>query len=353
MPAFSRQKNRRSGGDHWPGFVDALSSLLLVIIFLLSMFVLAQVFLSQTVSGQDEELSRLNETIDQLQRSLAMEREEAANMRLNLAQLSASLQTANLEREELETKVMSLESALREAQGNIANSQQQQGQIAALEGQLRDRQSKLKAARDEVQLLSQQIAALRQQLARLEATLIASEKRDKEQQAIISDLGKRLNVALAQRVHELAGYRSEFFGRLREAIGNQPGIQIVGDRFVMQSEVLFGSGSASLNPAGKAELNTLATTLRGVIGRIPPEINWVLRVDGHTDPVPINTALFPSNWELSTARATAVVRYLVSQGIPPNRLAATGFGEFQPITNDTGAEANRRNRRIEFMLTQR
>ncbi len=353
MPAFNRQRNRRSTADHWPGFVDALSSLLLVIIFLLSMFVLAQVFLSQTLSGQDEEMDRLNDTIVQLQRTLAMEREDASNMRLNLAQLSASLQSANLTREELEARITQLEGGLQTALGDVENSTQQAAQITSLTNSLSDRQQKLTAAQDRLELLNQQIAALRQQLARLEAALVASEARDEEQQAVISDLGKRLNVALAQRVHELAGYRSEFFGKLREAIGTHPGIQIVGDRFVMQSEVLFGSASAQLNPAGAIELDKLAQTLSTVIQRIPAEVDWVLRVDGHTDPVPIATTLFPSNWELSTARATAVVRYLVSQGIPPNRLAATGFGEFAPIIDEVNAEANRRNRRIEFKLTQR
>ena len=353
MPAFARQRTRRQNGDHWPGFVDALSSLLLVIIFLLSMFVLAQVFLSQTLSGQDAELERLNSTIAQLEATLAMEREEAADMRLDLAQLSASLQSANMAREELQARVLVLESDLQTAQANVQDSTRQQGQITSLQSQLNDRQQKLNAARDEVTLLNQQIAALRQQLARLEAALIASEKRDKEQQAVISDLGKRLNVALAQRVHELAGYRSEFFGSLRKAIGDHPGIQIVGDRFVMQSEVLFGSASADLNPAGRQELDTLAQTLAGVINRIPPEIDWVLRVDGHTDPVPISTAAFPSNWELSTTRATSVVRYLISRGIPANRLAATGFGQFQPLVAGETPDANRRNRRIEFKLTQR
>ncbi|TDI61396.1 MAG: peptidoglycan -binding protein [Alphaproteobacteria bacterium] len=353
MPAFNRQRGRRSNADHWPGFVDALSSMLLVIVFLLSLFVLAQVFLSQTLSGQDEEMDRLNDTIAQLQRTLAMEREDASNMRLNLAQLSASLQSANLTREKLEARTVQLEGGLQTALGDIEDSTRQAAQIADLQATLSDRQQKLTGAQDQLKLLNQQIAALRQQLARLEAALIASEQRDKEQQAVISNLGRRLNVALAQRVQELAGYRSEFFGKLREAIGNHPGIQIVGDRFVMQSEVLFGSASAQLNPQGANELTKLATTLSTVIQRIPAEIDWVLRVDGHTDPVPISTSQFPSNWELSTARATAVVRYLISQGIPPNRLAATGFGEFAPIINDVNTEANRRNRRIEFKLTQR
>ena len=360
MPGRTLQRGRRGGGEHWPGFVDALSSLLLVIIFLLSMFVLAQFFLGQALSGRDAELAALNETIAELEKTLAMERQEAANLRLNLRQLSASLQSANMSREELEQKVGELESMLAEAQARAATNAEQRNTIATLQADaaamqeaLVSEQAKSKAARDEVALLNQQLAALRQQLARLEAALIESEKRDKEQQAVIADLGKRLNVALAQRVHELASYRSEFFGKLRQALAGVPGIRIVGDRFVIQSEVLFSSGSAELNPEGKQELTKLANTLLTIIDRIPADLEWVLRVDGHTDPVPINTPLYPSNWELSTARATSVVRQLVSAGIPPNRLAATGFGEFQPIDPGAGPEANRRNRRIEFKLTQR
>ncbi len=353
MTSVTARRGRRYTADHWPGFVDALSSLLLVIIFLLSMFVLAQFFLSQTLSGQDAELARLNTTIAELERTLGMEREDAVSMRVNLAQLSASLQAANMTRDELEARVAELEVLAADAATATDRRSQQRGIVTNLQTQLADERIKSRAAIDEVALLNQQLAALRQQLARLEATLTASEERDKEQEAVIANLGKRLNAALAQRVHELARYRSEFFGRLRELIGNHPGIQIVGDRFVMQSEVLFPSGSATLNPAGLAELNQLASTLNTIIKKIPPDLPWILRVDGHTDPLPINTVQFPSNWELSTARATAVVRYLVSRNIPQDHLAATGFGEFQPIDSGSDAQANRRNRRIEFKLTQR
>ncbi len=353
MALGSFQRSRRPSSDYWPGFVDALSSLLLVIIFLLSMFALAQFFLGQALSGRDAELARLNNTIAELERALSMEREEAADLRISLQQLSASLQIANMNREELEARASQLETMLADAQARAGDTEAQRAQILAMQQSLTEQEAKARAATDEVTLLNQQLAALRQQLANLAAALDASEKRDKEQQAVIADLGKRLNIALAQKVQELASYRSEFFGELRKAIGNQPGIRIVGDRFVIQSEVLFASGAATLNPAGLQELDQMAATLVAIGEKIPANIPWVLRIDGHTDPVPINTTAFPSNWELSTARATSVVRYLVQQGVPPERLAATGFGEFQPIDAGTGPEANRRNRRIEFKLTQR
>lgn len=344
MALASAIRSRRQGADHWPGFVDALSSLLLVIIFLLSMFVLAQFFLGQALSGRDAELAELNETIFELERTLSLERRESANLRLSMAQISASLQTANQNRQDLEDRVAEME-----ARGSAGASRKNRELKTSLE---RER-TLSKAAKKDVTLLNRQLAALRKQLAGLEAALTASELRDKDQKAVISDLGKRLNVALAQKVQELAGYRSEFFGRLREAIGAHPNIKIEGDRFIIQSEVLFASGSADIGVEGRGELDKLAGILAGVMGRLPGEIKWVLRVDGHTDAVPIATPLYPSNWELSTARATSVVRYLTAQGIPAQRLAAAGFGEFQPVEPGTTPQANRRNRRIEFKLTER
>lgn len=344
MALASAARRRRGSADHWPGFVDALASLLLVVIFLLSMFVLAQFFLGQALSGRDAELAELNQTVFELERTLSLERRESANLRLSMAQISASLQAANQTRQDLEDKVIEMETS-----GTSRASRNNQGLKASLQ---RERDVS-KAAKKDVALLNQQLVALRKQLAGLEATLSASELRDKEQKAVISDLGKRLNVALAQKVQELAGYRSEFFGRLRKAIGAHPNIKIEGDRFIIQSEVLFASGSADLGAEGRGELDRLAAILGDLMGRLPDEVKWVLRVDGHTDAVPINTPAYPSNWELSTARATSVVRYLSAQGVPERRLAAAGFGEFQPVEPGMDIKANRRNRRIEFKLTER
>ena len=209
------------------------------------------------------------------------------------------------------------------------------------------------AAQAQVALLNQQLAALRQQLAGIAAALQASEAKDKQSQVTIADLGKRLNLALAQKVEELARYRSEFFGRLRELLGDRKDITIVGDRFVFQSEVLFAPGSAEINIDARQQLDTLAGALLDIAKTIPPNLAWILRVDGHTDVLPIHTQQFPSNWELSTARAVAVTKYLISRGVPPDRLAATGFGEFHPLDPHTGEDAYRHNRRIELKLTDR
>jgi len=234
-----------------------------------------------------------------------------------------------------------------------SGNQDADSQASALNLEIDDERRISLRALAQVELLNQQIAALRRQLGALESALDASEGRDQESQSRIADLGQRLNIALAQRVQELASYRSDFFGRLRAILSQRADIEIVGDRFVFQSEVLFGSGADAINPEGRAELNKLASALLELEQQIPPEINWVLRVDGHTDSRPIQSARFPSNWELSAARAIAVVQHLISRGVPARRLVAAGFAEFQPIDLGTTEEALRHNRRIELKLTER
>jgi len=361
--SLARNNRRRhgSGGDIWPGFVDALSSLLLVIIFLLSMFALAQFFLSQALSGRDAALLKLRSQVAELGDLLALEREANADLRSNIAQLSASLHSSNLTREELESRVRDLEAEVSAAQaragaaGQDVNSivQDLRTRYSEAQQELTTERERTRAAQEEVAALNQQLVSLRQQLASIQKVLEASEARDKEQQATIVSLGKRLNAALASKVEELARYRSEFFGRLREVLGNRDDIRVVGDRFIFQSEIFFASGSASVGQEGRQQLVKLANTLLEVANNIPADVDWLLLVEGHTDPVPITTDRFPSNWELSTARALSVVHFLQAVGIPPERLAAAGYGPFQPIVEGTGVEANRRNRRIEIKLTHR
>ncbi len=521
----ARIRSRGRPTDIWPGFVDALAALLVVIIFLLVVFVLAQTFLSQALTEGDEALERLATQVNELGELLSLEREENADLRLNIAQLSASLQQANEDRDDLvlrlgevtsssaalseqvdvllaraesaesklgsaeetvttdresiraqlsqieslrrdiealrrlrvnlELQIAGLTNSLDVSEKTLATTQEEaQGLQTALDtakadsasvqarldaaasesalartalaelettarnlrersaefetgladslsalGALRDRTKELEArvateaertllaqkeiedrdirlaelqalyltrdsdlkeqrslsarAGDRVQALNRQVEALRQQLRALQQALNVAEVRDEEQQIVISSLGERLNRALAARVEELSRYRSEFFGRLREVLGDRQDIQIVGDRFVFQSEVLFSSGSAQLGDGGKLRLAELADTLLEISPKIPPEIPWILRVDGHTDTVPIHTAQFPSNWELSSARAISVIQFLMEQGIPAGRLAAAGFGQFQPLDDGFDETANRRNRRIELKLTER
>lgn len=340
-------RNRRGahrGVDYWPGFVDALSSLLLAIMFLLSVFVLAQFFLSQEITDRDQVLNRLNSQINELTQLLALEQTNTQDLEDMLANMRASLTTAENERSRLEQLL---------AAGSGAGAAAEE-RASALTGQLDSERQISQRALSQVELLNQQIAALRSQIGALEAALDVSEARDRESNAKIADLGRRLNVALAQRVQELNRYRSDFFGRLREILSDRENIRIVGDRFVFQSEVLFPSGSDIINDAGRTEMVKLANAIIELQREIPPEINWVLRVDGHTDNVPFTgTGRFQDNWHLSAARAISVVKFLVENGVPPERLVAAGFGEFQPLEAGDSLEVRSRNRRIELKLTER
>lgn len=388
MPGSSSRR-RQSAVNYWPGFVDALAALLVVVVFLIMVFALAQFFLSDALSGRDDALSKLNRQVNELARMLDLERSANTELRLSVSQLSAQLQSSISERDllvdrlsiveqELDSERRTSAAELDALRARIAEDREtiesQRRDLARLAADISDRESRLTAlteraetaetsfseqreiserAQQQVALLNQQLAALRRQLAALNEALEASEAKNQEQEVQVVNLGKRLNEALATKVQELARYRSEFFGRLREVLGDRTDIRIEGDRFVFQSEVLFGSGQAVLNPEGEGQLQQLAQTLVQIAAEIPADIEWILRVDGHTDERPISTARFPSNWELAAARAISVVKFLVSAGIPAENLVAAGFGEFQPI--DAGADeiAYRRNRRIEFKLDQR
>ena len=341
--ALSRSRRSDSGFNYWPGFVEALSTLVLAIVFLLSVFLVVQFFLSQEVTGKDKALERLNAQIAQLNDLLSLEKLGKLNLDEQLSQMRAGLASAEAERDRVKGLYDGLAGAGASAQGRATEL-----------GKALDSEKQVSArALAQIEVLNQQISALRRQLAALEEALDASEKRDKESQTRIADLGQRLNVALAQRVQELSRYRSEFFGRLRAILGNRPDVRIVGDRFVFQSEVFFDTGQALLLPEGRAELDKLATALIDLDKQIPAEIAWVLRVDGHTDVRPINSPQFKSNWELSSARAISVVQYLISLGVPSQRLVAAGFAEFQPLDPEKTEEAYKRNRRIELKLTER
>jgi len=393
---ISRNQHRT---DIWPGFVDALAALLMVIIFLLMVFVIAQFFLNDALTGRDEALERLQVQVSDLADLLSLERQANEELRASTAKLSDELQasisisdglkkqvkTLKLQAKTAEELAANLKNELALSLSNIgANEEIIESQLTQINA-LRNDVESLKALREELEekvtqllskvsnkdeqlitekklsqtaraqiaLLNKQVTALRKQILQIANILEASEKIAKQRRVKIANLGKRLNAALASKVQELARYRSEFFGRLRDVLGSQPGIRIVGDRFVFQSEVLFSKGSDQLENEGQKQIQQLAGTLRAITVKIPKNIDWILRVDGHTDQIPIRTTRFPSNWELSTARAISVVKFLVQRGISPTNLAATGFGEFQPIDPRDTEEAYIRNRRIELKLTQR
>jgi chemotaxis protein MotB len=296
------------------------------------------------VTSKDTVLTRLNAQLAELTELLSLEKSEARDLQETLASLQANLATSEGERSRLQGILDSSGTAEGEAVGRIVT----------LEGDLKSEQQVSQRALAQVELLNQQIAALRRQLSALEEALNASESRNTESQTQIADLGKRLNVALAQRVQELSRYRSDFFGRLRQILADRPDIEVVGDRFVLPASVLFSTASDDLSQPARGELDKLAGAILELQAQIPPEINWVIRVDGHTDVRPVqSTSRFQTNWELSAFRAIAVVRYLISRGISPDRLVAAGFGEFQPLDTAEGEEAYARNRRIELKLTER
>ena len=420
--AVAPRSSRRTTIDIWPGFVDALAQLLMVIIFLLLIFTAGQFYLSEALSGRDQALQKLQAQVNELGDLLAMERRSNEELRAGAADLSAQLTSSLAERDQLAGKLRDadtivsadkekidlqlreIESLRRDIDALKAVRADLEGKVAALaqqptDQQLRDRTKELAArlaseqektalaqkeidARDvrlsaltsradqaeqaltaekeisrnalaRVDQLNAQLASLREQLSRIATALDASEAKVKEQQGQIVELGKRLNLALVNKVEELARYRSEFFGKLREILGDRPDIRVVGDRFVFQAEVLFPPGSADISDNAKKDLEPVITALKQIAAKIPPDINWILQVEGHTDHRPISTPQFQSNWELSTERAISVVRFAIDEGIPATRLAAAGFADKQPIDQHNSEDAYRRNRRIELKLTER
>jgi len=398
--------------DIWPGFVDALAALLMVVMFVLLLFSVGQFLLTDALVGRDETLDRLRSRITGLADVLAMERKEKSDLQNRLSSLTGELEVTLKDRDEYEkrladmtlqvqrsaTELQRVEGDLQLARNSIADKdqtlqqqrdtiaereqtlqqqrdtiaereqtlQQQRDTVTSLETDRQRLQTSLEASRQEtaeqktlvgqaqasVSELNNQIATLNEQLARINQVLESSEAKLKDKDVEIEDLGQRLNLAMADKVEELSRYRSDFFGKLREALSDNPDVRIEGDRFVLPSEVLFSSASADLDKQGVKEISTVARTLKEITQQIPDDIDWVLRVDGHTDRRSIRR-VFASNWELSSARAINIVKYMISQGIPAEHLVAAGFGQYHPIDPGNSEEAYRRNRRIELKLTSR
>ena len=405
--------NRRSESYTWPGFVDALATLLMVIIFVLMVFVLIQVNLAYRVSGQDATLGEMREQLVSLTELLNLERKASSDLAADMARISSELEVTMANRDDILAQLADATEALAAStEENAALSKEQEATLAALETarlRLDERLAALNAAeqslveantrlaasenslastelslaaaleklaqaqqdtdranrqvdslaaenaasRAEILQMTKATTALRQRIEELTALLGDLEVQAARDKVAIASLGKSLNNALANRVQELQRFRSEFFGRLREVLSGRDEVQIVGDRFVFQSEVLFNQGQASIGNSGEEQLQKLALTLADIATKIPDDINWVLQVEGHTDDIPVRAGRFADNWDLSTERALSVVRFLVAQGLPANKLAATGYGEFQPLDPSDNDEARQRNRRIELKITQR
>lgn len=420
-------RRNRSSVNIWPGFVDALATVLLAFVFVLLLFVVAQLFMSTQLTDRNRALEALQAELSEMADALALSRGQQEQLEDEVSNLYAELHATLSQRDQAQADLALSEEALAAAREEIAVGEDAltarlievaslQQDIAALrdvreslEAEIAERTRELGAERDRsmelaaeladadertmlaqreidakelrirdlvmeiadrqealeseqlltasaearVEALRRQLRALRAQISALAETLRVEEETVAEQQAEIDTLVERLNVALAEEVQELSNYRSEFFGRLREVLGDIQEIEIIGDRFRFQSELFFATASAEIGPGGEERLAQVAEVLQLVSERIPDEIEWVLQVEGHTDRRPIRTAEFPSNWELSSARAQSIVYFLINAGIPPERLSAVGYAEFQPITDGEDAESLARNRRIELRLTSR
>ena len=345
----SRRRNR-STINVWPGYVDALSALLMLVIFMLLIYVVSQLYLSQTLSDRDAQLDRLNAQLNELSELLGMEQSKTDALQEQMVSVQNDYSASLNRNDELQNR---LESTRQQLMRQSAIAENRAGRLATLEQSI-DEKDELSASQEAmIQRLSDQITSLREQLRQIASALELQEQLTAEKEKELTNVNQRLNTLLAERVNQLKQYQSEFFARLRNILASNENVRVVGDRFLLPSELLFASGSAQLGTSGQQELDKLAGVLLDVVDRIPKDIDWILRIDGHTDVIPINTPQFPSNWELSTARAVAVVRYLAAQGVPERRMVAAGFGEFFPVVEGTSPEALQRNRRIELKLTDR
>lgn len=345
-----RRFRNPSGYNFWPSFVDALSTLLIVVLFFLLLFVLAHFFMDRNLDTKNTEISLLNSQLQNLASELSAERKTSRDLTLETQKLSAELDGVKDEQTKALAQIALLE---QDVKALTLRRQELEKETAAKSKELKSERKISQEAKAHLALLNAQTEKMTKELSRLGNLLDQADKKDKEQKAQIADLGKKLNRALAAKASELASYRSEFFGTLRKVLQDRDDFRIEGDRFVFQSELFFKSGSAFLEDKGKKQLDVLAKTIKELQRKIPAKISWVLRVDGHTDNIPIHNELYSSNWQLSANRAIAVVQYLIDRGVPARYLVAAGFGEHHPIDRRNTEAARRKNRRIEFKLTER
>jgi len=376
---MGRRSRRREAPDSpiWPGFTDALAGLVVVLVFLLVLFFLFEVVLSRQVGSQEETIAGLRGQVERLAELLGTAQKRGHKLEQQLAasrkertELKRRLTEQRRRAQKRQQRLAEAEQGRTEAREALAAARRKQRETA---GQLQEARTRARASASNLDTLAAHIERLNQRLRRLERALQVEKRervaaqsqvealrqrvakqqtRARDQQSRIEAMAARIRTELLRRVEELAQYRSEFFGRLREVFADRPDIQIRGDRFVFQSEILFPSGEAELSRGGERQLDRFVDTYSEVRDRIPEGIGMVIMVEGHTDRVPIRTPEFRSNWELSSARALSVVRYLIRRGIAPRRLAATGYGEYHPLTPGDTPVQRRQNRRIELKITR-
>ncbi|WP_144778588.1 peptidoglycan -binding protein [Marinobacter maritimus] len=344
------RRRSRSTTNVWPGYVDALSALLMLVIFMLLIYVVSQLFLSQTLSDRNSELARLNQRLNEISQLLGLEQSKTEALEQQMLTVQSNFSDSLAQNEDLQDRLNASRNQLMQL---TADAEARTERLANMNQELDDKDELSASQQNMILRLSNQIASLQNQLRQITAALKLQKEMTVDKEDELENVSRRLNTLLAERINQLEQYQSEFFSRLRNILAANENIRIVGDRFLLPSELLFASGSAQLGDAGKRELDKLAGVLLDVVKTIPDDLDWILRIDGHTDLIPINTPQFPSNWELSTARAVAVVRYLANQNVPQNRMVAAGFGEFFPVAEGTTPEALQKNRRIEIKLTDR
>lgn len=358
-------------GTIWPAFTDALGGLLTILIFLITIFVISEVLLSREMENQDTAIDQLGNITSHLDQLLDEADARANHLQGRIDQLDAALShrqrllalaesrrvdserlSKGLERE-LEHSRSELESQWRLVSELRAEKHQAEAKSGSLEVQAEELARELARMNAALAGTREERGRADQRIAELSATLEQNDRLIFDQRHRIEEMDRLIKERLLDRVEELESYTSDFYGRLRQVFADNPDIKVVGDRFVFQSEVLFPSGEADLAAAGKPDLDKFVQVYRQLADKLPADLPVIIEVQGHTDRVPIRTSRYTSNWELSTARALDVVSYLVSQGVPPQRLAATGMGEYHPIDPGDSPHAYRRNRRIELKITSR
>lgn len=338
-----RRRSALAEFNVWPAFTDALGGLVMVLVFLITIFVIAEVLIGREIMGKETAISQLQRMLSHLEGRAGDAEQEALRLRGRTQALESTMSAREQELARLRLELAaalaardSLDVAKTQAEQNLGSSQEEAALLSARTARLAE----------ELERLNRALAANQQDLAQRDALIV-------QQRGRIEELDSALKQKLLERVEELEKYASDFFGRLRQVFANNPNIKVVGDRFVFQSEVLFGSGEATLSPEGRRDLDKFAQVYQQLANRLPDDLPVIIEVQGHTDRTPIRSSRFPSNWELSSARAQQVVNYLIQQGIPPQRLAAAGMGEYHPVDSADDPEAYRRNRRIELKITSR
>jgi len=343
--------------NYWPGFVDVLGTLLIVTIFTVLISTITQIYFNDQLEVKRGEISNLDEEINNLIDQLGGVTKKKKEAEKKFLDLENRFEKLEAEKNQLKEEFSKNQYILKMKNKELSDLVSERGSLLE---KIQKRNEKLDTLsfenkKYEIDMfeMKRNIEKLNNRLNELSSLLIAAEEKDKTNKVKIENLGKKLNQALAGKLQEISKYQSEFFRKIKEALGNREDIIVSGDRFIFPSEVFFESGSDIIQEAGREKLYEIAVSLKEISEKIPKKIDWILRIDGHTDKVPINNERFKSNWHLSSSRAINIVKFFIEQGIPPNRLVAAGFGEYSPLVLDESEQAYEKNRRIEIKLTTR